>query len=106
MIKLTDDATRELLSLRTDDNPHLRVGIKGGGCSGYSYVLGFTNDDGTGDMDNFYTINGVSVIIDKKSALFLDGTTLDYKSENLMSPGFMFNNPNAVKTCGCNKSFS
>jgi iron-sulfur cluster assembly accessory protein len=81
----------------------LRVRVVGGGCSGFSYSLGF--DDKFDDkLDSKYEHHGVTVIVDKKSALYLDGTTVDYY-EGLEKRGFTFENPNAVKTCGCGSSF-
>jgi iron-sulfur cluster assembly accessory protein len=81
----------------------LRVGITGGGCSGFQYSLGF---DKTYDakVDSKYDYHGVSVVVDKKSALFLDGTTVDFY-DGLEKRGFTFENPNAQKTCGCGHSF-
>ncbi|HEY2893763.1 MAG TPA: iron-sulfur cluster assembly accessory protein [Pirellulales bacterium] len=81
----------------------LRVRVVGGGCSGFSYSLGF--DDKFDDkVDSRYEHHGVTVVVDKKSALYLDGTTVDYY-EGLEKRGFTFENPNAVKTCGCGSSF-
>lgn len=81
----------------------LRVGVSGGGCSGFQYSLGFdqTFDEKT---DTTYEQHGVKVVVDRKSSLFLDGTTVDFY-EGLDKRGFTFNNPNAVKTCGCGSSF-
>ena len=81
----------------------VRVGIAAGGCSGFSYRLHFANDfDETKDTKSEQ--HGVAIVVDKKSALLLDGTTVDYY-EGLEQRGFTFNNPNAVKTCGCGSSF-
>lgn len=82
----------------------LRVGVAGGGCSGFQYSLGFDNafDD---KVDSKFDCHGVTVVVDKKSALFLDGTTVDFY-DGLEKRGFTFENPNAVKTCGCGSSFS
>ena len=81
----------------------LRVRVVGGGCSGFSYDLGFdTNFDEKADSK--YEHHGVTVVVDKKSALYLDGTTVDYY-EGLEKRGFTFDNPNAVKSCGCGSSF-
>ena len=81
----------------------LRVRVVGGGCSGFSYDLGFDN---TFDekLDSKYDQHGVTVVVDKKSALYLDGTTVDFY-DGLEKRGFTFDNPNAVKTCGCGSSF-
>jgi len=81
----------------------LRVGVTGGGCSGFSYSLGFDKsyDEKT---DSKFDWHGITVVVDKKSALYLDGTTVDFY-EGLEKRGFTFENPNAVKTCGCGSSF-
>ena len=81
----------------------LRVRVVGGGCSGFSYDLRFDNafDE---KLDSKYEYHGVTVVVDKKSALYLDGTTVDYY-DGLEKRGFTFDNPNAVKTCGCGSSF-
>lgn len=81
----------------------LRVGVVGGGCSGFSYSLGF---DTTYDpkVDSKYDFHGVSMVVDKKSALYLEGTTLDFY-DGIEKRGFTFDNPNAVKSCGCGSSF-
>ncbi len=81
----------------------LRVGVMGGGCSGFSYNLGFDDKfDETADMKTDFF--GVPVVVDKKSALYLDGTTVDFY-EGIERRGFTFDNPNAVKSCGCGSSF-
>ena len=81
----------------------LRVRVVGGGCSGFSYDLRFDNKFDE-KLDSKYEHHGVTVVVDKKSALYLDGTTVDYY-EGLEKRGFTFDNPNAVKTCGCGSSF-
>lgn len=81
----------------------LRIGVKGGGCSGLSYVLKF--DSETQDGDEIIEVGGVRLLVDPKSLVFLAGTTLDF-SDGLNGKGFTFNNPNATKTCGCGESFS
>ena len=81
----------------------LRVRVVGGGCSGFSYDLRFDNQFDE-KLDSKYEFHGVKVVVDKKSALYLDGTTVDYY-EGLEKHGFTFDNPNAVKTCGCGSSF-
>ncbi|RPI66234.1 MAG: iron-sulfur cluster insertion protein ErpA [Ignavibacteriae bacterium] len=86
-----------------NDDFGLRVGVKGGGCSGMSYTLGF--DAGARENDMVLTAEGVNIFIDSKSMFYLMGMTLDY-SDGLMGKGFTFNNPNATKTCGCGSSFS
>jgi iron-sulfur cluster assembly protein len=81
----------------------LRVGVRGGGCSGFQYSLGFDNTT-SAEADSKYDCHGVAVVVDKKSALYLDGTTVDFY-EGLEKRGFTFENPNAVKSCGCGHSF-
>ena len=82
----------------------LRVGVAGGGCSGFNYSLNIAEDYDEAN-DNKVEQHGVNVVVDKKSSLFLDGTTVDYY-EGLEQRGFQFHNPNAKKTCGCGSSFS
>ena len=82
----------------------LRVGVVGGGCSGFQYSLGFDNATDPA-KDHLFEQHGIRMAVDKKSELFLDGTTLDFE-ERLDKRGFVFNNPNAVKSCGCGSSFS
>ena len=81
----------------------VRVGVKSGGCSGLSYELKF--DEQKADTDKLFEDNAVRIIVDKKSFLYLVGTTLEY-SGGLNGKGFVFNNPNAQRTCGCGESFS
>ena len=81
----------------------LRLRVVGGGCSGFSYDLRFDTDFDE-KADSKYEHHGVTVVVDKKSALYLDGTTVDYY-EGLEKRGFTFDNPNAVKSCGCGSSF-
>jgi iron-sulfur cluster assembly protein len=80
----------------------LRVGVQGGGCSGFSYSLGFDNT--TSDRDRVIDVHGVRLAVDKKFDPYLDGTVVDYY-DGLEKRGFVFNNPNVVKTCGCGSSF-
>jgi iron-sulfur cluster assembly protein len=105
-ISLTEKAVNEVKKIMSENNiPDeyvLRVGVKGGGCSGLSYTLGF--DSEVKDTDNRYEFNGVKVVVDWKSILYLKGTTIDF-SDGLMGRGFVFNNPTAKKTCGCGSSF-
>ena len=82
----------------------LRIGVAGGGCSGFQYSLGFDNKTDKA-ADHVTAQHGVQVAVDKNSALFLDGTTIDFY-EGLEKRGFTFENPNAVKSCGCGSSFS
>ena len=81
----------------------LRVGVKGGGCSGFSYTLGF--DDNQNPTDQLSEVDGVQIMCDPKSFLYLNGTVVDFE-DNLMGRGFKFTNPNASKSCGCGESFS
>ena len=81
----------------------LRVGVKGGGCSGFSYLLDLTETQK--DSDEMIEQHGIKVIVDPKSLLYLSGVTVDFKDE-IMGRGFVFNNPNATSSCGCGSSFS
>jgi len=108
MIKVSDIAKNKVVALMTEDgfNPvedFVRVGVKSGGCSGLSYDLKF--DKEKQEEDKVFEDNGVKIIVDKKSFLYLVGTTLEY-SGGLNGTGFVFNNPNANRTCGCGESFS
>ena len=107
MITLTSSATEEvkrLIAQEQKPNLGLRIGVKGGGCSGMSYVLAV--DDATPKQyDTVFEQDGVKVVIDAKSHLYLDGTTVDFKSA-IMGGGFNFSNPQAKKSCGCGTSFS
>ena len=108
MIKVSDIAKEKAIQLMKDDgfNPetdYIRVGVKSGGCSGLEYVLKF--DKEKTDIDQVFEDNGIKIIVDKKSFLYLVGTTLEY-SGGLNGKGFVFNDPNAKRTCGCGESFS
>ena len=108
MIKVSDIAKKKVLDLMSDDGfnatiDFVRVGVKSGGCSGLSYDLTF--DKKKQEEDKVFEDNGVKIIVDKKSFLYLIGTTLEY-SGGLNGTGFVFNNPNAQRTCGCGESFS
>lgn len=85
------------------DAIRLRVGVKGGGCSGFSYLLDLT--EGQKDTDEVFDQHGIKIVVDPKSLLYLGGTTIDFKDE-IMNRGFVFQNPNATSTCGCGSSFS
>ena len=107
MITLTPVAAEEvkrLIAKEQKPNLGLRVGVQGGGCSGMSYVLGI-EDVTPKQYDTVFEQEGVKVVVDAKSHLYLDGTTLDYKNA-LVGGGFEFRNPNAQKSCGCGHSFS
>ena len=108
MIKVSETAKTKVIQLMKDDgfNPimdYVRVGVKSGGCSGLSYDLNFDNSQK--DDDKVFEDNGIKIIVDKKSFLYLIGTTLEY-SGGLNGAGFVFNNPNANRTCGCGESFA
>ncbi|MFC2110242.1 HesB/IscA family protein [Bacteroidota bacterium] len=108
MIKVSDIARKKVVELMADDGydaatDYVRVGVKSGGCSGLSYDLDF--DKNQKEEDKVFEDNGVKIIVDKKSFLYLIGTTLEY-SGGLNGTGFVFNNPNASRTCGCGESFS
>ena len=100
MIKVSPKAFSEIKRLNTEGKP-LRIAVFGGGCSGLSYKLSF---DDMSDGDKVLECDGTIIIVDKKSALFLAGLVLDF-TDGLEGQGFVFNNPNAKKTCGCGSSF-
>ena len=106
-IHLTEKAAAEIGRIRVQNNipdSHgLRVGVKGGGCSGLSYILGFDSD--LKPTDKIFVMHGITVYIDPKSLFYLSGTQLDFQ-DGLNGKGFIFNNPNAQRTCGCGSSFS
>ena len=104
-IQLTHEAIEEvkqMIAKENRQNAGLRIGVKGGGCSGLSYFLNF---DQKHETDNEFNFEGLPVYVDPKSFLYLKGTTLDYV-DTLQEKGFRFVNPNADKTCGCGESFS
>jgi iron-sulfur cluster assembly protein len=105
-IILTERAAQEVFAIKEKNNipaTHLlRLGVKGGGCSGLSYVLAF--DDVMKEKDMVLERHGVKILVDQKSMFYLSGTTLDF-SDGLNGRGFVFNNPQAAKTCGCGSSF-
>jgi iron-sulfur cluster assembly protein len=108
MIKVDSSAKEKVAVLMKEEgfNPeeaYVRVGVKSGGCSGLSYDLKF--DDHQQEDDRLFEDNDVRIVVDKKSLLYLVGTTLEY-SGGLNGKGFVFNNPNANRTCGCGESFS
>ena len=108
MIKVSDSAKKKAIDLMTEDgfnptNDFIRVGVKSGGCSGLSYELKFDNKQN--EDDKLIEDNGMKILCDKKSFLYLIGTTLEF-SGGLNGKGFVFNNPNSQRTCGCGESFS
>lgn len=104
IVKLTETAAAEVKKY-TEENEekYLRIGVSGGGCSGFQYSLEMSNDYNE-EQDTLSTQHEVDVVVDKKSALFLEGTTLDYYSD-ISKRGFIFDNPNTVRSCGCGNSF-
>lgn len=107
-IILSEGAAREIKNIIQQqeldaDKIRLRVGVKGGGCSGFSYLLDLTETQK--ETDEVYEQHGIKIVVDPKSLLYLNGTTMDFKDE-IMGRGFVFNNPNATSSCGCGSSFS
>ncbi len=108
MIKVSDTASKKIIEMMQDDGfdatkDYVRVGVKSGGCSGLSYELKFDNQ--IGENDKIFEDNNVRIAVEKKSLLYLAGTVLEF-SGGLNGKGFVFNNPNAQRTCGCGESFS
>ncbi|MFA7688246.1 MAG: iron-sulfur cluster assembly accessory protein [Moheibacter sp.] len=108
MIQVSDTAKSKVIALMSEEGTNLeesfvRVGVESGGCSGLSYKLIFDKEEKEGDK--IFADNGVRIVVDKKSFLYLVGMTLEY-SGGLNGKGFVFNNPNAQRTCGCGESFA
>ena len=108
-INLSETAAKEIKSIITSQGlpeaeTKLRVGVKGGGCSGFSYMLDLTEEP-AGEMDEQLEAHGVKILVDMKSYLYLNGVEIDFKDE-VMGRGFVFKNPNATSSCGCGSSFS
>jgi len=106
MINISNSAKERLLhllDLENEQKEFVRVGVESGGCSGLSYKLDF--DHSKSDQDELIEDNGIKLLVNKKSFLYLVGTTLEF-SDGLNGKGFVFNNPNATRTCGCGESFS
>lgn len=107
MITVTDKAKQRIETLKSEEgyspSHNVRVSVKGGGCSGLMYDLDF--DDKIVDTDDIFEDKGVKIIVDRKSLLYLLGTTLDF-TDGLNGKGFQFVNPNASRTCGCGESFA
>lgn len=105
-INITEQAANQVKKIMEENSVEsgagLRVGVKGGGCSGMTYQLGFDGEQKDGDT--IIEQNGIKLFVDGKSLFYLTGTTLDFSS-GLNGKGFTFNNPNATKTCGCGESF-
>jgi iron-sulfur cluster assembly protein len=103
---LTQNAIQEIKDLKAkgsyNDNYGLRLGVKGGGCSGFSYILDFDTQQ---DNDDIFFVDGIKLYIDKSQAIYLYDCEIDFKN-GLDNRGFIFNNPNATSTCGCGTSFS
>jgi iron-sulfur cluster assembly protein len=106
IVTMSSRAAQEIRKIKVDNNipeAHaLRLGVKGGGCSGMTYVLAF--DEAPKERDTIYQLEGLTVYIDPKSQFYLSGTVLDF-SGGPNDKGFVFNNPNATRTCGCGNSF-
>lgn len=107
MIVITEKAKERILELKKEEGraekENIRVSVKGGGCSGLMYDLGF--DEKIIETDHVFEDKGIKIIVDRKSLLYLAGTTLEF-SDGLNGKGFQFINPNAARTCGCGESFS
>ncbi|MFK7899421.1 MAG: HesB/IscA family protein [Cyclobacteriaceae bacterium] len=107
MVTISEKAEKQLGTFRKEegfsDNAHVRVSVKGGGCSGLMYDLNF--DETISESDEVFEDKGFKILVDKKSLLYLLGTTLDF-SDGLNGKGFQFVNPNASRTCGCGESFA
>jgi len=106
-ITISESAAKEIKNIIKDqglsNQVALRVGVKGGGCSGFSYVLDLTEE--VGESDEVIESQGIRLVSDRKSYLYLNGTEIDFRDE-VMGRGFVFKNPNATHTCGCGSSFS
>ncbi len=108
VVSLTEGAAREVRNIAQQqeldvEKVRLRVGVKGGGCSGFSYLLDLTETQK--ETDEVFEQHGIKIIVDPKSLLYLNGTVIDFRDE-IMGRGFVFQNPNASTTCGCGSSFS
>jgi iron-sulfur cluster assembly protein len=106
MVQLTEVAAGKVKEIRSQQNPApsvLRVAVVGGGCSGFSYHMAFDNTENP--SDNVYEFEGVKLVVDQMSEMYLDGVQIDY-IETLEGAGFKFNNPNVKSTCGCGSSFT
>ena len=109
MVSLSEIAAKEIKKIIQDqglpaEQTKLRVGVKGGGCSGFSYMLDLTEEPAT-EFDEQVESNGIPILVDQKSLLYLEGVEIDFKEE-VMGRGFVFKNPNATSSCGCGSSFN
>jgi iron-sulfur cluster assembly protein len=105
IITITEEAAlqiKDMMKENEEENAFLRVGVKGGGCSGLSYGMGFAHEVEEGDSE--FEQHGIKILIDKESTLILKGTVIGYK-QSLMGGGFTIDNPNAIASCGCGSSF-
>lgn len=105
MIYITEKAAKQVKFISDSEGIGyyiIRVAVKGGGCAGFEYDLGF--DDKINELDEVYELDGVKVVVDPMSIQYIEGTTIDY-SDGLMGQGFRFNNPTAKGSCGCGHSF-
>lgn len=108
VVALTQSAVKQIKRQQEKQGKqgwYVRLGVRGGGCSGLSYVIDMENDPDP-EFDVTYEVEDVKVVVDRKSALYLKGTTLDYSIKNLMDGGFVFENPNSLRSCGCGTSFT
>ena len=107
MIEVTEKAAKKALALAARDQkaPILRVGVKGGGCSGMSYFIDFDAPENVRDTDSVLELGELKVVVDPKSLKFIDGMRLDFET-NLLNGGFRFHNPNAKRSCSCGESFT
>lgn len=106
MIQLTPNAVAKIKEIMSQQNPvptMLRLGVRGGGCSGFQYAMQFDNE--VGMMDKTFDFDGLKVVVDATSLMYLDGCMVDYL-ETLEASGFKFDNPNVKSTCGCGSSFN
>lgn len=109
MINLSESAAKEIKDIikqqgLNEEGTRLRVGVKGGGCSGFNYMLDLT-EEAKSEMDEEIESNGVKILCDVKSYLYLQGVEIDFKDDGMMQRGFVFKNPNATSSCGCGHSF-
>ncbi|MFC0523885.1 HesB/IscA family protein [Pontibacillus salicampi] len=105
-IHISDNASLQIKEMMQDEeteNPRLRFGVKGGGCTGLSYVMGFDSEVNE-ELDKTFDINGIPVVMNNQDLAIVEGTTIDFK-QNMMGGGFTIDNPNAIANCGCGSSF-